>query len=93
VDALRFCVTNKDQQLCPLKQVCHNGPSHSPLIGAHFTTTKDVGQQWVPVIDAPNTWILIKTKTKEGESQSSLCMDYTTLIGGGSSNNYGVGPS
>ena len=90
VDALRFCVTNKDQQLCPINQVCPNGPSHSPLIGAHFTTTKDVGQQWVPVIDAPNTWILIKTK--EGESQSSLCMDYTTLIGGGrSSDGYGGG--
>ena len=73
-----------------IKTSMPNGPSHSPLIGAHFTTTKDVGQQWVPVIDAPNTLILIKTK--EGESQSSLCMDYTTSIGGKSSNNYGVGP-
>jgi hypothetical protein len=91
VDALRFCVQNNDQQLCPIKQVCPNGPSQPPLTGTHFTTTtKDVGQQWVPVIDAPNTWILIKTK--EGESQSSLCMDYTTSIGGKSSNNYGVGP-
>jgi len=91
VDALRFCVTKKDQQLCPIKQVCPNGPSQPPLTGTHFTTTtKDVGQQWVPVIDAPNTWVLIKTK--EGESQSSLCMDYTTLIGGGrSSDGYGGG--
>lgn len=92
VDALRFCVQTKDQQLCLIKQVCPNGPSQPPLTGTHFTTTKDVGQQWVPVIDAPNTWVLIKTK--EGESQSSLCMDYTTLIGGGrSSDGYdGDGP-
>ena len=91
VDALRFCVVqNVDQQLCPIKQLCPNGPSHPPLIGAHITATKDVGQQWVPVIDAPNTWILIKTKV--GESQSSLCMDYTTLVGGGRlSDGYGGG--
>jgi hypothetical protein len=90
VDALRFCVQNNDQQLCPIKQLCPNGPSHPPLIGAHFTPIKDVGQQWVPVIDAPNTWILIKTKV--GESQSSLCMDYTTLVGGGRSfDGYGGG--
>jgi hypothetical protein len=88
VDALRFCVQNKNQQLCPIKQLCPNGPSHPPLSGTHFTPTKDVGQQWVPVIDAPNTWVLIKTKV--GEAQSSLCMDYTTLIGGGrSSDGYG----
>lgn len=77
IDALRFCVEN-DQQLCPMSEVCPDGPHHPPLGGAYFTGIDDSSGQWVPVIDKPNHWLLIRTSEEES---SMLCMDYATLIG------------
>ena len=76
MDALVFCV-GKNEQLCPMSEVCPDGPGKSPLDGAYFTGA--ASQQWAPVIDKTNQWLLIYTA--EDVENSMLCLDYESLVG------------
>jgi hypothetical protein len=76
IDALTFCVGN-DEQLCPISEVCPDGPGKPPLEGAYFTDT--ASQQWVPVIDKTNQWLLIHSS--DDIENPMLCLDYESLVG------------
>lgn len=77
VDALQFC-KDLDKELCPLAAVCPHGSTFPALEGAWLTDADEAVEQWAPVINRPNKWVLIGTI--EG-NESTSCMDYETLSG------------
>lgn len=77
-DALQFCV-EKGHALCSRNVVCPRGPTFPAIEGAwKQTISNESSEQWVPVIEQPNHWLLIGSFDN---SESRLCMDYETLNG------------
>lgn len=77
-DAVKFCI-EKGHSLCPRTIVCPMGPTFPPIEGAWVAGAADKSpEQWVPVIDQPNHWLMIGSLDN---NESRLCMDYETLNG------------
>ena len=76
-DAVQFCV-DKGHTLCPRNVVCPWGPTFPVIEGAWVAGADSSPEQWVPVIDQPNHWLMIGS---EDNNESRLCMDYEALHG------------
>ena len=76
-DAIQFCV-EKGHTLCSRTVVCPMGPTFPAIEGAWVAGTDKSSEQWVPVIDQPNHWLMIGSLDT---NESRLCMDYETLNG------------
>jgi len=75
-DAIQFCV-EKGHTLCPRNVVCPRGPTF-PAIEGWVSGADKVSEQWVPVSDQPNHWLMIGSLDK---NENRLCRDYEMLNG------------
>lgn len=75
--AKEFCGSIfRDGGLCPFPAVCPDGEQKAPY---QHNLPKMNGEQWVPVAQPPNTWVLVGQE--EGEDSSNICEEYITLHG------------
>ena len=72
-DALAFC-DERGKELCPEVAVCPEGPMSPPFKGVDSIGDSS-SNQWVPVINNWNMWVLIDSAT----SNDLQCMDYKAL--------------
>jgi hypothetical protein len=73
-DALSFC-KSKSLSLCPVHAYCPMGPS-KPVMGGHSGVF--YGEQWAPVLDAANQWVMIGQKY---DNAATTCLTHEQLEG------------
>jgi len=76
-DAVDFCESLGNKELCPYAAYCPHGPGQ-PVIGGHDTDFYSEGLQWAPVSGKGNHWILISQKN---DNPSTTCLGHEELEG------------
>jgi len=75
-DAQSFCDT-RGMQLCPYSAYCPNGRGQ-PALGGHAYDFNDEGEQWAPLSETPNSWVMIGRKY---QNSATTCMSFNMLEG------------
>ena len=76
-DAINFCHGLAGKKLCPYGAYCPHGPAQ-PVIGGHIVDFNSEGEQWAPVHDFDNHWVLVGQKY---QNSATTCMTHMELEG------------
>lgn len=58
IEALEFCGSLDDYEICPYDAICPKGIDSEPFSGYKVTQ----GEQWMPILDTANDWVKISTE-------------------------------
>jgi len=87
-DAGAFCEGHGGRELCNYPTYCPYG-NGKPVMGSHRHDFNAEGEQWAPVGDLPNTWIMIGHKYR---NSATTCMTFESLEGSSPGNWHGMKP-
>lgn len=69
-DAIQFCESFGNRNLCPYTIYCPHGQGQ-PVMGGHATDFNTEGEQWAPVYGESSRWVMIGQKY---QNRATTCM-------------------
>ena len=67
-DAIQFCSAIHGKQLCPYSAMCPHGEGHAVMGGRHSLEFDVEGEQYAPVLDDEEHWVMIGSVHDEQDS-------------------------